>query len=112
LPTGVIFGPSASPGGYGSNYLPAPYAGIPGNASTSSPGYPYCTFCLSAGGNVGFGSISFYGAGSAVFSANNSLWIGHQFTIQSPQPGGSGLQTMTFAVVARTGASATFESAQ
>jgi prepilin-type N-terminal cleavage/methylation domain-containing protein len=111
LPTGVIFGPSTSPGGYGANYLPAPYGGIPGNASTS-PTYPYCTFCLSTGGNAGFGSISFYGAGSAVFSANSSSWIGHQFTIQSPQPGGSGLQTMTFAVVARTGASATFESAQ
>jgi hypothetical protein len=66
---------------------------------------------LSSGGNAGFGSISFYGAGSTVFSLNSGTF-GHQFTIQSPQPGGSGLQTMTFAVVARTGASATFESAQ
>jgi prepilin-type N-terminal cleavage/methylation domain-containing protein len=111
LPTGVIFGPSGTPGGYGATYLPAPYGGIPGNTSTSPTPYGYCTFCLSSGTNAGFGSISFYGAGSAVFSANSSAF-GNQFTIQSPQPGGSGLQTMTFAVVARTGAPATFESAQ
>src|SRR5258708_23505651 len=39
LPTNVIFGPSASPGGYGSSYLPSPYGVIPGN-SASSPTYP------------------------------------------------------------------------
>jgi prepilin-type N-terminal cleavage/methylation domain-containing protein len=111
LPSGVIFGPSGTPGGYGADYLPPPYGGIPGDTAIS-PTYPYCTFCLSAGTNAGFGSIAFYGAGSATFSANSNTWIGHQFTIQSPKPGGSGLQTMTFAVVARTGASATFESAQ
>jgi prepilin-type N-terminal cleavage/methylation domain-containing protein len=109
LPTGVIFGPSGSPGGYGADYLPSPYGGVPGDTATSAPAtYPYCTFCLASG----FGSITFYGAGSALFSANSNLWVGHQFTIQSPKPGGIGLQTMTFAVVARTGASATFESAQ
>lgn len=100
LPTGVTFGPST---GYGAtNTLPVPYAGITANVA--------CSYCVTSGGNT-YGSITFYGAGSAKFSANNSS-IGNQFTIQSAQPSGTGLQTMTFAVVGRTGAAATFENSQ
>jgi prepilin-type N-terminal cleavage/methylation domain-containing protein len=96
LPTGVTFGPST---GYGAS-LPAPYAGVTANSA--------CSFCVTAGGNT-FGSITFYGAGSAVFSANNTS-IGNQFTIQAPKASGSGLQVMTFATVGRTGAVASFEA--
>lgn len=111
LPASVTFGPTT---GYGSANLPVPYAGVPGNTSggTPAPPFGYCTFCLSGGTNSGYGSITFYGAGSATFSNNSSSYIGHQFTIQSAKNGGVGLQAMTFAVVARTGASATFESSQ
>lgn len=98
LPSGVTFGPST---GYGAT-LPTPYAGVAANSA--------CTFCVTAGGNT-YGSITFYGAGSATFSANGTA-IGNSFTIQAPKQAGSGLQVMTFAVVGRTGAAATYETSK
>lgn len=110
LPTTVTFGPGGSPGGFGGP-LPQPYAAVPSSSSSNpAPAFPYCSFCNLAGPNTGFGSITFYGAGSAAFSVNTGNPIGHSFSIQAPKPGGAGFQIMTFAVVARTGAAATFES--
>jgi prepilin-type N-terminal cleavage/methylation domain-containing protein len=111
LPTGVTFGPAGSPGGYGSA-LPQPYAGVPSYAgATPAPNFPYCSFC-SAGSPAGFGAITFFGSGGAAFSGGTGTPLGHQFTIQAPQPSGTGLQIMTVAVIARTGASATFETSK
>ncbi len=110
LPINVTFGPGGTPGGYGAA-LPQPYGGVPSNTSSSPPpAFPYCSFCRTSGTNANFGSITFYGAGSATFSVNTGTPEGHSFTIQAPKPGGAGLQIMTFAVVARTGAAATFET--
>jgi prepilin-type N-terminal cleavage/methylation domain-containing protein len=110
LPTSVTFGPGGSPGGYGAA-LPQPYGGVPSFSSSSpAPAFPYCSFCRTGGTNTGFGTITFYGAGSASFSVNAGTPVGHSFTIQAPKAVGAGLQIMTFAVVARTGAPATFET--
>jgi len=110
LATGVTFGPAGPPGGYGAA-LPQPFAGVPSTASSSpAPNFAYCSFC-STGGPVGFGAITFYGSGGVAFSGGPAA-VGHQFTIQSPKPSGSGLQIMTVAVIARTGAVTNFETSQ
>jgi len=110
LATGVTYGPAGSPGGYGAA-LPQPYAGVPSTASSSpAPNFAYCSFC-STTAPAGFGAITFFGSGGVTFSGGPAA-IGHQFTIQSPKPSGSGLQIMTVAVIARTGAVTNFETSQ
>jgi len=110
LPSKVTFGPGGSPGGYG-KALPAPYAGVPSyQGATPAPNFPYCSFCNTGAPNANFGAITFFGSGGAAFSGGTGAPIGHQFTIQTPQASGSGMQVMTFAVVARTGTAETFET--
>jgi prepilin-type N-terminal cleavage/methylation domain-containing protein len=110
LATNVSFGPSGSPGGYGAA-LPQPYVGVPAYSGASpAPAFPYCSFC-STTTPAGYGAITFYGSGGAVFSGGPTA-VGHQFTIQAPKPGGAGLQIMTVAVVGRTGAIANFETSK
>lgn len=111
LVSGVTFGPAGSPGGYGTA-LPQPYAGVPSYAgATPTPTFPYCSFCSTSSPN-GYGAITFYGSGGASFSGGNGTPLGHQFTIQGAKPGGTGLQIMTIAVVARTGAVTNFETSK
>src|SRR5262249_19860766 len=103
-------GPAGSTGGYGAA-LPQPYAGVPAYASSSpAPNFPYCSFCGTAA-PVGFGAIAFYGSGGVTFSGGPAA-IGHQFTLQAPQPSGNGIQVMTIAVIGRTGAITNFETSQ
>jgi prepilin-type N-terminal cleavage/methylation domain-containing protein len=110
LTTGVTFGPGGSPGGYGVA-LPQPFAGVPSfSGSTPAPNFAYCSFC-STGAPAGYGAITFRGSGGAIFSGGPAA-IGHQFTVQAPKPTGTGLQIMTIAVIARTGAVTTFETSQ
>jgi prepilin-type N-terminal cleavage/methylation domain-containing protein len=110
LASKVAFGPSGTPGGYGAA-LPAPFAGVPSTSSSSpAPAFPYCSFC-STGAPAGYGAITFYGTGGAIFSGGPSA-IGQQFTIQAPQPNGQGFQVMTVAVVGKTGAVAQFETSR
>jgi hypothetical protein len=89
----VSFGPAD---GYGGS-LPAPYQFV-ANANRS------CNFCLT-GAQDGFGSVTFsVGSPSAI---SNSVATGAAISIQGLQ--GSRINSMTFVVVARTGATESFE---
>lgn len=103
LPNGVSF--SGATNGYGS-ILPAPYVGVPSySGSASVPNFPYCSFCLKAGTNAGFGAIRFTATGRAVFSSGPS-GIGQSLSIKGLLESGSNV--MTIGIIGRTGSLASF----
>jgi prepilin-type N-terminal cleavage/methylation domain-containing protein len=102
LPTGVTF--TGATNGYG-RALPTPYAGIPSfSGSPTPPNFPYCSFCVTAAPNVGFGSIQFDPGGGARFSSG-PVAVGQSFSVQ----GQTVNALMTFAVIGRTGTAETFQ---
>lgn len=103
LPNGVSF--NGATNGYGS-ILPAPYVGVPSySGSTNVPNFPYCSFCLKAGTNAGFGAIRFTATGRAVFSSGPS-GIGQSLSMKGLLESGSNV--MTIGIIGRTGSLASF----
>jgi prepilin-type N-terminal cleavage/methylation domain-containing protein len=101
-----------APAGYGA-LLPAPFASVP-TMTGQAPAYVYCSFCLTGGGNTGFGSISFEPGHDIQFSpvAGNGYrtpgMLGEQFTLGGDLGNGS-MRTIAVAVIANTGVVEVFE---
>jgi hypothetical protein len=108
LPAGVSFGPAT---GYGAA-LPAPFQLVPSFPGASpAPALPYCSFCLTSGAKPGFGFIRF-APGSQVAWSGGPDASGQQVTLTGTVAGTTLQPVLTIAVLARTGASATFETKQ
>src|SRR3954463_6035450 len=108
LPTGVSFGPAT---GYGAA-LPAPFQLVPSFPGASpAPAFPYCSFCVTSGAKTGFGFIRFT-PGSQVTWSGGPVASGQQLTLTAKVAGTNLQPVLTLAVLARTGASATFETKQ
>lgn len=104
FPGGVTF--SGASAGYAAA-LPAPFAGVPSySGSSPAPAYNYCSFCVTSGANAGFGAVRFEASGGATFSGGPA-GVGQSFSLAGKLD--TGVNVMTVAIIARTGASESFQ---